>query len=128
MRPATIGALWRYAAVGAVATAAHFALLALLVEAGACPAWLASGLGAVLGAQVAFFGNRRLTFAHAGPLARAWRRFMGTAALGAAAGMVIVATLTAAGVHYLLAQAAATLLAMLLTFAINRAWTFGTPR
>lgn len=127
MKAATAGALWRYAAVGAVATAAHFALLTLLVETGACPAWLASGLGAVLGAQVAFVGNRRLTFAHRGPMGRAWRRFMGTAALGAASGMLIVATLTTAGLHYLAAQAVATVLVMLSTFAINRAWTFGAP-
>jgi putative flippase GtrA len=127
MKPATVGALWRYAAVGVAATAAHFGLLTLLVEGGACPAWLASGFGALLGAQVAFFGNRRLTFGHRGPIGLAWRRFMGTAALGAVTGMLIVATLTAASLHYLFAQAVATLLVMLLTFAINRAWTFGAP-
>ena len=117
-------ALVRYAAVGVAATVAHWALLALLVEGPGLPAWLGSGAGAVLGAQVAFFGNRRFTFAHRGALWPAWWRFMGTALLGMAVGMVIVGGGVALGSHYLLAQAGATLLVMLLTFAVNRAWTF----
>lgn len=121
------GALARYAAVGAVATLTHFLVLTLWVEAAGGAAWIGSGLGAVVGAQVAFVGNRWLTFAHQGPRAAAWWRFMGTAAFGAVVGMAIVAVVTAAGGHYLLAQALATGLAMLLTFAINRRWTFGVP-
>ena len=114
----------RYALVGGVATASHWALLALLVEAHWAPAWLGSGAGAVLGAQVAFIGNRHYTFGHAGPAWPAWWRFMGTAAAGALLGMAIVATGVALGWHYLLAQAVATLTVMLLTFAVNRWWTF----
>jgi putative flippase GtrA len=49
---------------------------------------------------------------------------MGTALLGAGAGMVIVAVGVGLGAHYLLAQALATSAVMLLTFAVNRAWTF----
>ena len=116
--------LVRYAAVGVAATLAHWALLALLVETQGTPAWLGSGLGAVLGAQVAFFGNRRFTFRHAGPWQPAWWRFMGTALLGASVGMAIVAAGVALSLHYLLAQAAATVAAMALTFAVNRHWTF----
>lgn len=120
--------LVRYAAVGTVATLAHFAGLALWVEGAHGAAWIGSGLGAALGAQVAFFGNRRLTFGHRGALGPAWRRFMVTAALGAVAGMAVVAAATALGLHYLAAQALATALVMLLTFAINRSWTFGPQR
>lgn len=114
----------RYTAVGAGATAAHWALLVLLVEAGWAPAWLASGAGAVLGAQVAFFGNRSFTFAHAGAWVPAWWRFMGTALLGGALGMAIVAAGVALGLHYLLAQALATGASLGLTFLVNRRWTF----
>jgi putative flippase GtrA len=102
----------RYTLVGAVATAVHYALLALVVELGHWPAWLGSGLGAVVGAQVAFFGNRGFTFGHAGDIAPAWVKFMGTALVGAVFGMLVVA------------QMLATLLSLVLTFAINRAWTF----
>jgi putative flippase GtrA len=50
---------------------------------------------------------------------------MGTALLGGLAGMAIVAAGVALGLHYLLAQAVATAVVLLLTFAVNRAWTFG---
>lgn len=116
--------LARYAAVGLAATAAHYALLALAVEAGRWPAWLASGVGALLGAQIAFWGNRRYTFAHRGPWGPAWWRFHLTAGAGALLGMGLVAVGVRAGLHYLLAQAGATLAVMLAGFAANRAWAF----
>jgi putative flippase GtrA len=119
-----MSALWRYALVGAVATAAHWMVLAALVEGIGLVPWLASGVGAVVGAQVAFAGNRRYTFAHAPSGWRAWARFMATAAAGAAAGMGVVAAGVAAGLHYLASQALATGAVMLLTFVVNRAWSF----
>ncbi len=124
MSRSTGHALARYLGVGVAATAAHWLLLALLVEGAGMVAWLASGAGAVLGAQVAFVGNRRLTFDHRGALWPAWWRFMGTALLGAALGMAVVAAGVVLGLHYLLAQAVATGLSVLLTFAVNRHWTF----
>ncbi len=125
MSPGTAVLLLRYAGVGGLATVAHWALLAVLVEGLDIAPWLASGCGAVLGAQVAFIGNRGFTFGHAGPLWPAWWRFMGTAVLGGVVGMVIVAAGVALGAHYLLAQAVATAVGLLLTFAINRVWAFG---
>jgi putative flippase GtrA len=116
--------LWRYALVGAVATGAHWALLAVLVEGPGVAAWVASGAGAVLGAQVAFVGNRHYTFDHAGPWWPAWWRFMATAGAGALLGMGVVALGVAAGGHYLLAQAVATGVVMLASFTVNKAWTF----
>lgn len=125
MSPGTTALLLRYASVGGLATVAHWALLAALVEWMGTAPWLASGCGALLGAQVAFVGNRRYTFGHAGPWWPAWWRFMGTAALGGGVGMAIVAAGVALGAHYLLAQAVATVAGLLLTFAVNRVWTFG---
>ena len=110
--------------MGAAATVAHWAVLVWGVEALAWPAWLASGCGAVGGAQVAFFGNRRFTFAHAGAVLPAWWRFQATAVMGALLGMGVVAVGVALGLHYLLAQAVATLLVLLLTVAVNRHWSF----
>ena len=78
----------------------------------------------MVGAQVAFFGNRGFTFAHQGAVAPAWVKFQGTALAGALFGMAVVAAGVALDLHYLAAQVIATLLALLLTFAINRAWTF----
>jgi len=115
----------RYGLVGVLATAAHYALLVALVEWGHVPAWLASGLGAALGAQVAFFGNRRFTFDHRGALGLAWLKFQGTAVVGALVGVAIVAGGVVLGWHYLVAQVVATLTGLVLTFLINRRWTFG---
>ena len=119
--------LVRYTAVGAVATAAHFAVLALCVEAWHWPAWWGSGAGAVVGAQVAFWGNRRLTFDHHGPWLGAWWRFMLTALGGALLGMAIVAALTAAQWHYLACQAVATVVVLVLGYLVNRGWSFASP-
>jgi putative flippase GtrA len=115
----------RYVTVGAVATAAHYALLAMAVEWGRwSPAW-AAGAGAVLGAQLGFVGNRWFTFGHRGGWWPAWWRFQATALLGAATSTIVVALGVRLGAHYLLAQAAATALVLGLTYTINRRWTFG---
>ncbi len=114
----------RYAGVGVVATAAHYALLAALVEALHWPAPLSAALGAALGAQVAFVGNRWFTFAHRGPWISAWWRFQATAVLGAAVSASTVAAGDAVGIHYLAAQVVGTLLALVLTYSVNRAWSF----
>lgn len=115
----------RYVAVGAVATAAHYLLLAALVEGGGWPAPLAAAAGALLGAQLAFAGNRRFTFGHRGPWRPAWWRFQLTALLGAATSAVVVALGSRLGLHYLLAQMLATLVSMVLTYIVNKRWSFG---
>ena len=122
-RPA-LTQLMRYAAVGGLATLVHYLLLVLCVEFNAWPAWLASGLGGIAGAQVAYYGNRRFTFSHQGTVSSSWSRFQATALLGAVTGMGVVAVAVGIGLHYLLAQMLATLLMLLLTFSINRRWTF----
>ena len=115
-----------YLTVGALATAVHFAILIAAVEWGRWPAWFASGVAAVIGAQVGYLGNRVITFSHAGAFARSWLRFQLTALVGAGTGMLVVALAVRWGVHYLLGQMLATGLAVLLTYAINRRWTFGS--
>jgi putative flippase GtrA len=114
----------RYASVGVIATAAHYLTLILCVETAGWPAWLGSGIGAAVGAQVAYAGNRWFTFEHRGDILASWPRFMLTAVLGALFGMAIVGIGVRLGVYYLLAQVVATLASMVMTFAINRAWTF----
>jgi putative flippase GtrA len=116
--------LIRYAAVGAIATAAHYALLVACVELLAWPAVVASGLGAVLGAQVAYVGNRWFTFAHQGAVAASWLKFQATALMSALLGMGMVALGLRWGFHYVAAQGVATFTTLVLSYAINRVWTF----
>jgi len=117
----------RYAAVGAVATAAHYAILVVLVETGWLAPARAAAVGAWIGAQVAFAGNAAFTFRGAGASFGAWLRFQVTALLGTALSFAIVAVGTRVGVHYLIGQAVATLIALVVTFEINRRWTFLSP-
>ena len=124
----TVPAFIRYTGVGALATALHYGVLVLCVERGGWPAFAASGFGALVGAQLAYLGNRWFTFAHHGAVRASWPRFQATALLGALLGMAIVALGVRLGVHYLIAQVMATLTSLVITFAINRHWTFrGAP-
>lgn len=114
----------RYGAVGVAATAAHYLLLVLAVRQLGWPAWVASGAGAVLGAQVAYLGNHWFTFRSQATRLVSWPRFQAVALAGALLGMAVVGAGVALGMHYLLAQCAATGICLLLGFAVNRAWTF----
>ena len=119
-----IKSFMRYGFIGAIATAVHYLVLIACVELFEWPAHLGSGIGAVVGAQVAFFGNRKFTFDHNGAMNTAWIKFQTTALIGALVGMAIVAVTVKMGWHYLLGQVLATLTGLVLTFAVNRAWTF----
>jgi putative flippase GtrA len=114
----------RYASVGVLATAAHYTVLVALVEGLGIAAWVGSGIGATVGAQVAYAGNRGFTFHHHGGVLASWLKFMGTALLGALFGMGVVAAGVHLGLHYLFAQVVATLASLVLTYLVNRHWTF----
>jgi putative flippase GtrA len=86
-------ALARYACVGAAATALHYAVLVALVNWTATPPPAAAATGAVLGAQLAYVGNRAFTFTDRRPWWASWWRFQATAVLGA----VLSASLVALG-------------------------------
>lgn len=118
----------RYAAVGAVATAVHYAVLAGCVEAQLLPPWWAAALGAWVGAQVAFAGNAFFTFAGAPMTFAAWLRFQVVAGLGAGISFAVVGAGVGAGLHYLVAQVIATLVSLFVTYEVNRRWSFAaTP-
>ena len=116
----------RYSLTGGMATAVHYGVLLILVEVVHIAAGWAAALGAIAGAAVAYLGNRRFTFT--GSVARhrqALPRFLTVAALGAAvSGLVVWLGSTALGVHYLAAQVVATILVLVLTYRLNRAWSF----
>lgn len=114
-----------YALVGLFATAVHYLVLVMLVELAGVEASLAAATGAVAGALAAYAGNRRFTFASRAAHTRALPRFLAVAAAGAAASAAIVHAGTAwLGLHYLVPQAAATLLVLVAGFTLNRRWSF----
>lgn len=114
-----------YASVGVAATLAHYALLIALVEAARWRPVPATLVGYVAGGVVAYLLNRRHTFVSERPHAQAGWRF----ALVAFAGFCLTYALMSLFVErwaapYLPAQVVTTGVAMFMTFALNRAWTF----
>lgn len=116
-----------YSTVGGVATSAHYVTLFVLVEAAGLDPSIAAGLGAFIGAVVAYCGNRLYTFSdsrvrHLISLSR----FFGVAGAGMLLSAGIVALgVTIMSVHYFAAQVVATLVVLVFTYLINRTWTFG---
>lgn len=119
--------LFAYASVGVLATLVHYAVLVGFVEAARWPPVPATLAGYVVGGVVAYTLNRRHTFASARAHAEAGWRF----AVAASAGFCVTFGLMSLFVEvwrapYLLAQIVTSIIAMFMTFAINRAWTFRT--
>lgn len=118
--------LTAYASVGAMATIVHYAILVGLVEAGGWAPVPATLCGYVAGGVVAYALNRRHTFASDRPHAEAGWRFALTAFLGFCLTFGLMSLFVERlGAPYLLAQLVTTVLAMFVTFGINRSWTFG---
>ena len=116
--------LFRYAAVGGVATGSHYLVLVGLVEGTGLSAIAATFIGACTGAGVAFVGQRAITFANRPRTPAALPRFLVVAAMGAVLNSVIVWVGSTAGLHYLIAQFIATLLVVYLTYHLNSLWSF----
>lgn len=113
-----------YAAVGGLGTAAHYAVLLLLVGAGWLAPAPASVCGALVGAVINFALNARLTF-RAALEGRAARRFFVTAGAGALInGLAMSVLVDHAGLDFRLAQVIVTLGLLVLTFFVNSVWTF----
>ncbi|MET0517197.1 MAG: GtrA family protein [Burkholderiaceae bacterium] len=116
----------RYALTGAVATGLHYALLLTLVELLGWPAPGAAMLGALAGALLAYAGNKHFTFDAAGVAhVQALPRFALVALAGVLLNGAIVWLFSSRlGLHYLAAQVLATVLTMILTYRLNRTWSF----
>jgi putative flippase GtrA len=115
----------RYALVGAVGTAAHYALLIALVQAGGVAPVPASTAGAILGAILNYVLNHRYTFASRRRHRVALPRFATLAVFGTVLNAALLAGLVnGLGMHYLIAQLLATLAVLGVTYLGNRTWTF----
>jgi putative flippase GtrA len=115
-----------YILVGGVATAFHYATLLAMVEVVHFAPTFATMIGAVVGAIVAYAGNRRFTFSESMQSHQvALPRFLLLAALGSLMnGAIIWLGSDIGGLHYFLSQILATGLTLFVTFKLNRLWTF----
>ena len=118
--------LFAYGALGLVGTAGHYFILFLLVNLAALPVVLSSSCGFVVGAIVNHELNRRFLFhgtqrSYGGSAVR----FFIVAGAGFLVNLSVIYVLAAVfSVYYLLAQVVATGLVFLVTFLINKLWTF----
>jgi putative flippase GtrA len=115
---------FRFAGAGAIGTAAHYAVLVLLVEVAAMSAAIAAAFGAVTGALVNYLLNYRYTFRSNARHTFTGPRFALIAIAGLALNSAVVFVFVRLGVHYLVGQVVATLLVLLFGFLANQFWTF----
>jgi putative flippase GtrA len=119
------GAFIRYAGVGLIGTAAHYAVLLVLVNLANTAPVLASTIGAVVGACVNYVLNYRFTFASRRDHVVAMPRFFAVAGLGIVVNAAVMALALALGVRsYILAQILATAAVLIVGYLANRKWTF----
>lgn len=129
MRRSTSAHFLLFAAIGAMGTLAHYALMVALVQGFDVGAVIAAQAGAALGAVVNYLLNRRLNYretrshAHTGP------RFAAVVVSGFLLNGGVVAALTSlGGVHYVVAQMVATVVVLAWGFVGNHFWTFSERR
>jgi putative flippase GtrA len=114
-----------FSAIGAAATALHYLILIILVQSGAADVITASSIGFALSAAANYALNRQLTFSSQRAHAEALPRFAAVACIGLGLNAALVWLFHAPlGLHYLLAQIAATGGTLLWNFVLNRIWTF----
>jgi putative flippase GtrA len=115
----------RYSLVGAVGTAVQYAILVWLVQSATTSALTASTAGAIAGALVNYYLNRRWTFGSSRAHEQALPRFAAIALAGIGLNAIVMAGMfTYLGAHYLLAQVVATGVVLAAGFLANRKWTF----
>jgi len=115
----------RYAAAGAIGTLFHFATLSLCVEVLHLTPVTGSIAGASVGALLNYVLNYHLTFASQQSHRVTLPRFLAVAALGVVLNGAIVKLMTEQlHVHYLVAQAVATVCVLGSGFVLNKLWTF----
>jgi putative flippase GtrA len=114
-----------YAAVGAVSSACHYLLLILQVEALHIQPLASSTLAFIGGALTSYALNSTTTFGDCRNASWPLAKFLVIASIGLALNGFFMATIiNTFRVHYLIAQAAATVIVLLWNFGGNFLWTF----
>jgi putative flippase GtrA len=114
-----------FAAIGAVGTAAHYAVLIALVHSQTAGPKAATSFGFAVGALVNYMLNYRFTFNSDKPHSDTLPKFLAVAASGAGLNYAVMwLGIEALHIHYLAAQIAATALILMWNYWVNRVWTF----
>ena len=114
--PPIVGQAVRFALVGGVATAVHYAILLTLVEGAHAAALLGTSIGFIAGVMVSFFLNRRFTFTQQSSLLSSFSKYALVYAIGFVLNAAILQALIGVGWYYFAAQVAATLIVLCWNF------------
>ena len=121
----------KYSTAGGIATLLHYASFIFAVKILLWLPWQATLLGASLGACIAYMLNYQYTFSMQTQVNKEAKhtvllpKFLLVAGIGVIIQTLIVADLSQFHqIHYLMAQLVATMAGLILTFLINRFWTF----
>ena len=119
------GQFLAFATVGGVATAAHFAVLALFVESFGTEPIPASVAGYLTGMVTGYLLNYRFTFRSRKRHHEAFAKFTMVAVVGLSINTAIMTVgVEWLALHYLASQVVATGLTLIWNFIANRLWTF----
>ena len=114
----------RFVAVGSVATAFQYVIVAVAGAAGSSAA-VAGAMGYLAGSGLSYTANRRFTFGFRGSHARAAPRFYAMVAAGFLLTVATMALLAdTMGWNLWLAQGVATGLCLVFNYACSRLWVF----
>lgn len=111
--------------VGAICTAAQYAILVLLVQLAAMGATLASSIGFATSAALNYALNYRFTYRATTSHATSFPRFVVVMLAGLALNAAIMyAGVEVVGLHYIVAQVVATGIVLFWNFLANLKWSF----
>jgi putative flippase GtrA len=114
----------RFLAVGVAATAVHYGVLIALVEAWGTDPVLATTAGFVAAVLLSYVLNRRYTFDREPAFGSGLLKYYGAVSMGLVLNAGVMAVLTRWGAHYLLAQVAASAVALVWNFLAARLIVF----
>ncbi len=115
----------KFLGVGAIGTAAHYAILILAVEIAGIPVVFSTAMGFIVGAIINYWLNYHFTFRSSKNHSEAAVKFFLVAAIGLVINTLIVWIVAEILFWpYFLAQIFATGFVLLWTFAANKLWTF----
>lgn len=114
----------RFSAIGIVATAVHYGILVVLVEALHIQSILATSIGFVAGAFVSYLLNRRYTFQSNSLFWNKLAKYYGMTTVGLLINGAIVALLLSWDFYYLVAQVFATGIVLIWNFLSARLVVF----
>lgn len=116
---------FRFLLVGAIGTAAHFAVLIILVSGLGINPVIGSTAGFITGMVINYSLNRRFTFYSKRAHKEAFWRFVTVAFIGMIINSSAMALFTMGmNIHYLVAQAMASIMALSWNFLGSRHWVF----